>query len=427
MSILEKKLNHKTFPSQFFLLIIPILISILLIILCCLRPCNKFLQRNFNTTCFREYRSGESLKAGIRKTLDATIVYSEYDEAWVHSKLLPIIAMQGKAYKIHLLTTYHKGFDKICKKELEKLNISKRVILVMSEKFISKEWDNEHFQSILKNLCAHDFDCVLVPIVIDDGVKNYVHKMEKCFEEEKSCSACKKRIKYSTILNSIEKLNFKDKNFASDLRFLMPIMKITSSDAVITDVSFLKFETNVEIDRIIIREEDDSIILRKKKRHIEDPFDCVIPRNSIKRETEYGENYFDVVSSMEVAKRIEWVNKIVKELSALRSVNIPEPKRVNIWDTIKRKYCNTEMTQVNTSSNFVPTVSANEYVRITEVTENERKRRKKEKKRRQENTIITVVNDTVRDSLFNREHVLFGMKVDANKPILNFNILPVFK
>ena len=383
------------------------------------------MQRNFNTTCFREYRSGESLKAGIRKTLDATIVYSEYDEAWVHSKLLPIIAMQGKAYKIHLLTTYHKGFENICKKELEKLNISKRVILVMSKNFISKEWDNEDFQSILKNVYAHDFDCVLIPIVIDDGVKNYVDKMEKCFEEENSCIACKKRIKYSTILNSIEKLNFKDKNFASDLRFLMPIMKITSSDAVITNVSFLKFKNNVEIDKIIKREEDKSIILRKKKKHIEHSFDCVKPRNSIKRE--YDENYFDVVRSMEVAKRIEWVNKIVKELSSLRLVNIPELKRVNIWDTNKRKYCNTEMTQVNTSSNLVPTVSANEYVQITVVTENERKRRKKEKKRRQENTIITVVNDTVRDSLFNREHVLFGMKVDANKPILNFNILPVFK
>ena len=292
-----------------------------MIILCCLRPWNKFLFHGSNTTCFRSCRPGESKEAKMNKKFDATILYSEYDDSWVRSNLLPIIKNQGKPYKINMLTTVHKcRFEK---DQIESLNQSKRVILIMSKNFMKEEWKSDSLQSILKNICAHDSDCVIVPIIINQVFDEEIHaKIEQLQEndEEESCSACSHRVKYSTVLDNIEPLNSSDTNFSNDLNFLMPIMKPTGAEAIITESSPIKRDTRTrdtlspfslgmesdtsyllshrkETPSIVIKNEkvvnsrDDSLISNTKIKHdriIEDdqpvPFNKPTPRESKKKE-----------------------------------------------------------------------------------------------------------------------------------------------
>ena len=173
-------------------------------------------------------------------------MYSELDEEWVRNKLLPIITNQGKPYKVHLLTTHQKGFDKNNKNELDNLSLSKRVILVMSKNFIRQEWKSDTFQVALKSLCAYDPDCVIIPISIDDesadALDENVRTLEE-YEEEDSCLTCNKQIKYSTKLADIEFLKDHEEDFARNLKFLLPIMKKTGKSSTITEALHLKRDT----------------------------------------------------------------------------------------------------------------------------------------------------------------------------------------
>jgi hypothetical protein len=211
--------------------------------LCCLRPCNKYLYKNYNTTCFKSCRPGENNEAKAIKKYDTTICYSESDDEWVRTKLLPIITNQGKAYKVHLMTTHHKGFTKYNTNEMEILNESKRIVLIISQSFINEEWKSENFQITLKSICAHDSDCVIIPISIDgDNLDDQIGILEE-YDDIGTCVACKKQVKYSTILKNVETINAKSKYFSQNLKFLLPIMKKTGSVTITTESKNLNRDT----------------------------------------------------------------------------------------------------------------------------------------------------------------------------------------
>ena len=295
---------------------------ILCFILCCLRPVNKYLYKKYNTTCFRYNRPGENSKAKASKKYDATIVYSEADDTWVKTKLLPIISKQGKPYKLNLLTTYHKGFGNLEKDQNEQLNQSKRIILVISKSFLSEEWKSDSFQNALKNLCANDSDCVVIPIIIESKEKNLtiemyspIERLEEYVDEEGSCTACAKQIKYSTILDDIEPLNSWDDTFADDLKFLMPLMKPTGENPKINETTVKKREARdtlspfslamesdisygshrkdnasvaIKNEKIVMRDDQPLInIIKKKNDKLEDdltrPFNEASPREKVEK------------------------------------------------------------------------------------------------------------------------------------------------
>ena len=182
----------------------------------------------------------------LTKKYDATIIYSEYDEVWVRNSLLPLISKQGKAYKLNLLTSYHKGFAKLDKDQLEKINSSKRLMLIFSKQFLKEEWKSENLQSTLKTICANDDDCVLVPIALDgmteESMNENIAKLEEYYDYDASCYSCSKQIKHSTILKDIEPLNCNDETFAEDLCFIMPLKQVTGAETVISDSAHVKSE-----------------------------------------------------------------------------------------------------------------------------------------------------------------------------------------
>lgn len=199
--------------------------------------------------CCKGMRPGESedVKKELKK-IDATVVYSEYDEAWVHATLLPTLKSFNKPYKIHLMTSYHKGLAKIDKDQLEKLKSSKRIILIFSKYFIREEWKSETFQSLLMDICANDPHCVIIPINVsdltNDDIQEYVEKIQEGYDDNSGCSfMCSQRCKNSLKLNDVEYLHSGDFKFAENLSYLMPIKKAAASKMSTTDSSHLKRDT----------------------------------------------------------------------------------------------------------------------------------------------------------------------------------------
>ena len=270
----------------FFLLLIPLFILLLIIICCCLRPLNKCLYKCCNTTCCKVCRPGERRKAGVEpKKYDATIVYSEFDEGWVQTKLLPSIVKQGKAYKIHLLTSYHKGFAKMDRAQFENLKSSKRIILVFSKNFLKEEWKSEAFQNELKIIAANDPDCVIIPINIGDVTKEIMNEnvdtLEEYYAYDTLCFTCIKRCQHSTTLKDVEPLHAGSTKFAANLRFLMPIKKVTGSASIITDSSNQKREYVLESPSSIKFESETDLFERSRNSFVNQDDD--LPLMSTKR------------------------------------------------------------------------------------------------------------------------------------------------
>jgi hypothetical protein len=213
----------------------------------------------------------------MNKKFDATILYSEYDDSWVESNLISIIKKLGKPYKINKMTTFHTC--KLEKDQIEKLTQSKRVILIISKNFIKEEWKSDSVQNILKYICTHDSDCVIVPIIINGKDPDFVEEVHERIEqlqendEEETCTTCAHQMKYSAILDNIEPLNSSDENFLNDFKFLMPIMKskgeaIIHKPSNVTRDTLSPFSLGMESDTSYLlshRKETPSIVIKNEK------------------------------------------------------------------------------------------------------------------------------------------------------------------
>lgn len=114
---------------------------------------------------------------------------------------------------------------------------SKRIVLLLSEKFISNVWSNRKFADVLRSLCHSDETCVvlLVNICSQDSpnrvyIKNQVQHIRDLlyFDEGKSSGAWSKlkyRVTHSFSLNQVESLDWDHTKFWSELLYLMPLSK----------------------------------------------------------------------------------------------------------------------------------------------------------------------------------------------------------
>lgn len=243
-----------------WLILIPIgLILLILIALCCCRPVNRFFYKHFNCVCCHSMRPGEANQA---KNIDATVVYSEYDEAWVNDTLLSTLKSFKKPYKIHLLTSYHKGFAKIDKEQFDKLNSSKRIILPFSKNFIKEEWKSDNFKNALINICANDPNCVIIAIntgdLSNEEMQEHLEKLREDYDEDENCFSCKQRFKNSMKLDDVEYLHVGDLKFNDKLEYLMPLMiksqkrSKSKSKLQISDASHLKRHVSDSLSEVSI-------------------------------------------------------------------------------------------------------------------------------------------------------------------------------
>ena len=231
----------------------------------------------------------------------------------------------------------------------------------MSKSFLNEEWKNEYLQKVLKNLCAHDFDCVIIPIVIDneaeEDTSDNIKKLEEYYDEEGSCMPCKKQIRHSLILEDIEPLNSNDNSFRNDLKFLMPLMKKSSTaKAVVTYSTALKNREISSPFSIAIESENGSIsknatrddmrlLLPNTKPADEDlvmPFNSFTARdhkNSKQKEflsSDESQNYFHVVSSTIAAQKSARENEL-RQSTARSTREYPESDEIpNYFDPVTR-------------------------------------------------------------------------------------------
>ena len=215
-----------------------------------MRPVNKCLFKACNTTCCTSCRPGDQTSKDL-KSYDATLIFSEFDEEWIDTKLLPSLS-KGKSFKIHKLTSYHKGFDVVEKDQLEIMRSSKRIVLVFSKNFLKEEWKCESLVKEVKLICAKDPDCVIIPINMDLD-KNDMATINLNLEEhnESSCYNLKQLLRYSMILRRVEPLHNNKVNFAQNFNFLMPIKKKLRNtkviSTIITDSSSIKNNARMAI------------------------------------------------------------------------------------------------------------------------------------------------------------------------------------
>lgn len=219
--------SEEPYYWMLWLLILPFIIMMMfLIVLFVCKPLNRYIYKTCNCVCFKFLRPGDTDEA---KTTDATIVYSKYDELWVFNQLLPLLKSFKKPYKIHLLTSYHKSFEKIDNEQFEKLSTSKRIILIFSDNFIREEWKSFSFKNTLSNICANDRQCVIMPIntgkINDEQFEKYLFTLMKDYDLDECCFDCKQRLKNSFKLNDIECLDVDDLKFSDKLEYLMPMIK----------------------------------------------------------------------------------------------------------------------------------------------------------------------------------------------------------
>jgi hypothetical protein len=183
---------------------------------------------------------------------DATILYSEFDENWVHSRLKPVLLSFNKPYILHFFTTYHKNYNVLTKAQMNILRSSKRIILVFSKYFTDEEWKMSELYTMLKELSQFDRHCIIIAIDMGDlsemDFKRYMACLEEPNQQDKSakskcCPALSKRIKHSLQLDDVEVVHSSDEKFSQKLHFLLPLMsRNPNRTATITDTS--KYKTS---------------------------------------------------------------------------------------------------------------------------------------------------------------------------------------
>ena len=177
--------------------------------------------RRCHTTCITSLRPGEKSNK-FEKKFDASIIYSKLDEEWVEENVEKK-ALDDVNYDINSIA-FVRNF-KIDKIEFENIKKSKRIILVISNNFLSDVWSNLNFKREMKFLNANDKNCSFIAIYFNSVPKYLIDEaVEEIqeYSEESCCYACSQVVRYNFSVKNVELLNADDSKLRGELRFLMP-------------------------------------------------------------------------------------------------------------------------------------------------------------------------------------------------------------
>lgn len=113
---------------------------------------------------------------------------------------------------------------------IECLKSSKRIVLLLTEKFMNNIWINQNFRANLRDLCEKDPDCVIIIVTIHsiEVIKPAIKLFESEIENELNISYWRKIkgcIHHNFGINQIESLKWNSLKFWQHLLYLMPMLE----------------------------------------------------------------------------------------------------------------------------------------------------------------------------------------------------------
>ena len=216
---------------------IPLLIISIFVFICCIgRCCQVFIYKTCSCIlchCFRP--NDHSMSNG--KIYDMTICYSEYDEQWLNDQFMPSLSSYDRGYKIHKLSLYHRSQSPLSEENQGILLLSKRIILMFSEKFIREEWNNKNFRELSGNIYRCDKFCLILAICLGEISNEKITKVikelsltRKSISEPLSfknssryCNGLISRVHYTCGLQKLEILSWSDSRFWQKFNYVMPV------------------------------------------------------------------------------------------------------------------------------------------------------------------------------------------------------------
>ena len=164
----------------FLLLLIPLFLILLIIFLCCCcRGCQMSTMSCCSwhiCACLQPEKGTEAELSG--KIYDASIIYNAEDERWVDEEFTPMISDMKLGYKLNKFSINDRK-----SKEIEKdLALSKRVVIIFTNRFRDFEWENKRFKEILIKASINDPHSVLIVInrsnLTDQTVKSLFFNLQ---------------------------------------------------------------------------------------------------------------------------------------------------------------------------------------------------------------------------------------------------------
>lgn len=113
--------------------------------------------------------------------------------------------------------------------DIDLLRSAKRIILIVSKKFVNEEWTNEKFKDTLMEINRTDAYCSIILINLSEVEWDDLEKMGKDIEINKNIGWVSRtrnqlanRVKYNCGIRDVECLDFNATTFWSELSYLMP-------------------------------------------------------------------------------------------------------------------------------------------------------------------------------------------------------------
>ena len=135
-------------------LLIPLALLLLLIFCCCCCRCCQ--RRTFHgcdcvcCDCLRPENSSLAVESG--KVYDVCVCYNKMDEKWVNKEFLPVHSEFERGHVVKSFALTDRSL-----KDIEKdFRVSKRIVLIFSNQFITNEWANKEYRRALRRFSIQD-------------------------------------------------------------------------------------------------------------------------------------------------------------------------------------------------------------------------------------------------------------------------------
>lgn len=244
-SLRKNSTNEKQWDLLFLiLLIIPLMFIFVMLFICCFgRCCSTF----FFDCCSIRLCGCIKPKAESKK-YDLTIFCNHYDELWVDKNFMPKIFEFKKGFKIYNLSDLSQSDLTLDKEKIEVVKASKRLVLIVTKKFIQNEWSNNNIRDLIKDISVKDQDCSILAICVGDvTVKQIKQHMNEIEPDENKKNILTKlraklasRINYNLHLRNIEIFDFHKDNFWNRFHYALPSKKLKKSNEIIDSTENIK-------------------------------------------------------------------------------------------------------------------------------------------------------------------------------------------
>lgn len=147
---------------------------------------------------------------------------------------MPFFGDICKKAKCAKLTKFVNGENSnLSQADVDKLKSSKRIILIVTKKFLNEEWKNKPFRDLLAEINRQDAYCSIILINLSEidedqlvNITNDIELRNNVGPILKFKYALANNMKYNCGLRDVETLDWHESNFWSKLNYLMPHTKL---------------------------------------------------------------------------------------------------------------------------------------------------------------------------------------------------------